>query len=112
MNDELCDDMRYTDTYSYHRSLAGGTIYRTRARMRYIICPRGLQPEADIFSYSTEGPEVPSAIRFFRPRGEVDMDYIHWCELFLEDIGDLTKQSSWYFKAVIKSLIVIIIINK
>ena len=28
--------------YSYHRSLAGGMIYRPRVRGRYIICPRGL----------------------------------------------------------------------
>ena len=28
--------------YSYHRSLAGGMVYRPRVRGRYTICPRGL----------------------------------------------------------------------
>ena len=49
--------------YRYHRSLAGGILYCTRARVQYIISPRGRQPEAEIFSYSTEGPTGPSAIR-------------------------------------------------
>ena len=57
--------------YTYHRRLAGGTKYCTRTRVQYFICPRGRQPEEDIFSYSTEGPSGPSAIRFFRPRVEV-----------------------------------------
>ena len=50
-------------TYRYHRSLAGGILYCTRARVQYKISPRGRQPEAEIFSYSTEGPTGPSAIR-------------------------------------------------
>ena len=57
--------------YTHHRRLAGGTKYCTRTRVQYFICPRGRQPEEDIFSYSTEGPSGPSAIRFFRPRVEV-----------------------------------------
>ena len=44
------------NAYSYHRSLAGGMVYRPRVRWRYTICPRGLKPEEDIFSYSTQGP--------------------------------------------------------
>ena len=38
------------------------------------VYPQGPMPEEDIYSYRTEGPR---AIRKFRPRGEVDMDYIH-----------------------------------
>ena len=63
--------------YRYHRSLEGGTKYCTRVRVQYFISPRGRQPEAEIFSYSTEGPTGPSAIRLFRPRGEDDIVYIH-----------------------------------
>ena len=65
------------DKYRYHRSLEGGTKYCTRVRVQYFISPRGRQPEAEIFSYSTEGPTGPSAIRLFRPRGEDDIVYIH-----------------------------------
>ena len=36
-----------------------------------------VQPEKAIYSYTTEGPEDPRAIRKFRPRGEVDMDYVN-----------------------------------
>ena len=53
--------------YRYHRSLAGGILYCTRAGVQYIKSPRGRQPEAEIFSYSTDGPKGPSAIRFYRP---------------------------------------------
>ena len=63
--------------YRYHRSLEGSTKYCTRVRVQYFISPRGRQPEAEIFSYSTEGPTGPSAIRLFRPRGEDDIVYIH-----------------------------------
>ena len=38
-------------------------ISHARARVRYIICPRGRQPEGDISSYSPEGPLGPRAIR-------------------------------------------------
>ena len=65
------------DIYRYHRSLEGSTKYCTRVRVQYFISPRGRQPEAEIFSYSTEGPTGPSAIRLFRPRGEDDIVYIH-----------------------------------
>ena len=54
--------------YTYPRSIAGGIIY-----------PRGLQPKEDMnyHSYNAESPEDPKAVRKFRLRGEVDMDYIH-----------------------------------
>ena len=38
------------------------------------VYPQGALPEEYIYPYSTEGPR---AIRKSRPRGEVDMDYIH-----------------------------------
>ena len=53
----------YIYIYRYHRSLEGGTKYCTRVRVQYFISPRGRQPEAEIFSYGTEGPTGPSAIR-------------------------------------------------
>ena len=52
-----------TYIYTYPRRLVGGIIY-----------PLGLQPEEDIYVYSTEGP---TAIRKFGPPGEVDMNDIH-----------------------------------
>ena len=60
------NSQKQRDLYTYPRSLVGGIIY-----------PRGLQPEEDIYSYSTGGPDGPTAIRNFRLRGEVDMDNIH-----------------------------------
>ena len=63
-------DLHSANIYRYHRSLEGGTKYCTRVRVQYFISPRGRQPEAEIFSYGTEGPTGPSAIRWFRPHGE------------------------------------------
>ena len=67
------------DTYRYPRSLAGGILYCTRARMQYIISPRGRQPEAEIFLYSTRrrAPRARVLYDFTARMHEDDIVYIH-----------------------------------
>ena len=36
-----------------------------------------MNPEENIYSFSTKGPDGPRVIRMLRPRGKVDMDYIY-----------------------------------
>ena len=67
-------------------------IRRTSREEKYIACvlagdilhlPKRASSRRleDLYSYSTEGSQGPKAIRKFRPRGEVDMNYIHYPEL-------------------------------
>ena len=49
------------------------------ARQRYIKHLRGRQPKEEIHSYCNdyEGLEGPTAIQKFRPRGKMDVNYVH-----------------------------------
>ena len=57
--------------YRYHCSLAGGILFCMRARVQCIISPRGCQPEAEIFSYSTVLYDFTARMH------EDDIVYIH-----------------------------------
>ena len=90
--------------YTYHRSLPGWILYRTRTRVRYKIYPRGrLSPEGDISRIARRARRARVQYEIQpRGRGWYGIYPLAWT-FWNNGISKYLKWEKWQFKQIFKN---------